>query len=157
MEQKTLSGLHCIFFIYNCFASATDGELAKEEAQEIQIAMNRWVGGDQKKTKTIIDETMDWQKNNVKTGEEWINHMASMIHFLKEPNNDFGMKRREYFLVDIRNIARADGKFLDGEKYWHDMMAEILEVNIRISSNTASQLRDDVNSVKRTNIGFQRN
>ena len=42
--------------------------------------------------------------------------------------------------MDIRNIARSDGNFIDQQKKWHDMLANILELNIRISQSSLDDI-----------------
>ena len=58
--------------------------------------------------------------------------------------------------MDIRNIARSDGEFLDQQKKWHDMLANILELNIRISNSTNEDINVEVQKVEKRKIGFRR-
>ena len=102
-------------FIYKSFAYTTDGVLADEEKKMIGHAMFRWTGSDEKKTNTVIKETLTWMQENIKTIKEQVETMISMIEFLKTQKS-FDLKKTEYFLMDIRNIARSDGKFLDTQK-----------------------------------------
>ena len=156
MKSTTnLSPLHCIFFIYQSFAYTTDGNLADQEKKMIGHCMFRWTGSDQKKTTTIINETIAWSKQNIKTVKDQIETMISMIEFLKTQES-FNTHKREYFLMDIRNIARSDGKFLDPEKKWHDMISKLLELEIRISPETHKEIKDSLDKVERRKIGFRR-
>ena len=81
--------------------------------------------------------------------------MISMVEFLKK-QTDFSIDRREYLLMDIRNIARSDGQFLDQQKKWHDMLANILELEIRISKASHDDIDGAVKKVARRKIGFRR-
>jgi hypothetical protein len=156
METKTnLSPLHCIFFIYQSFAYTTDGVLSDDEKKMIGNAMFRWTGSDEKKTNTIIQETLTWGQENIKTAKEQIESMISMIEFLKTQES-FDLKKREYFLMDIRNIARSDGKFLDSEKKWHDMMSKQLGVGVKISEETDDVIEESLEKVEKRKIGFRR-
>ena len=65
-------------------------------------------GQDQEKTNLIINETLSWIKENIQNLNNQIETMISMADFLKKQDN-FSISKREYFLMDIRNIARSDG------------------------------------------------
>ena len=58
--------------------------------------------------------------------------------------------------MDIRNIARADGQFLEEQKKWHDIIAKALDVEIRISPETHKDIEASLKKVKRKKIGFRR-
>jgi len=117
--------------------------------------MYRWVGQDQEKMTQIINETLSWSKENIKNLNAQISAMLSMVDFLKTQTN-FDIKKREYFLMDIRNIARSDGHFVNQQKKWHDMLASILGLQIRISESSFDDIDGDVKKVKRRKIGFRR-
>ena len=156
MENKNkLTVLHCIFYIYHTFAFTSDGQLSDLEKNKISTFMYRWVGKDQDKMTSIINETLSWSQNNIKTIHDQIGTMISMVEFLKTQNN-FGIDRREYFLMDIRNIARSDGDFLDQQKKWHDMLANILDLDIRISEASSSDIHGAVKKIEKRKIGFRR-
>ena len=153
--SKNLTVLHCIFYIYHTFAFSSDGNLTPEEKKTISNFMYRWVGKDQEKMTKIINETLMWSKSNIKSINDQIGAMISMVDFLKT-QTDFSIDRREYFLMDIRNIARSEGNFLDQQKKWHDMMAKSLEVEIRISPQSFDQIETSLKNVKKKKIGFRR-
>lgn len=156
MEEKiNLSPLHCIFFIYQSFAFATDGKLSNEEKTVISKFMYRWTGKKQDALNQIITETLSWGQQHVKTTKDQVEIMMSMLTYLKKQPN-FTLPQREYFLMDIRNIARSDGTFLDQQKNWHDMMANLLEVEIRVSPQTHEQIQQSLNKIKKKKIGFRR-
>tara|TARA_B100001741_G_scaffold116897_1_gene96360 strand:+ start:871 stop:1335 length:465 start_codon:yes stop_codon:yes gene_type:complete len=150
-----LTSLHCIFYIYHTFAFSSDGKLNPQEKKTISSFMYRWVGQDQEKTNLIINETLSWIKENIQDINNQIGTMISMADFLKQQDN-FNIVKREYFLMDIRNIARSDGNFLDQQKKWHDMLANILELNIRISQASSDDISGAVKKVERKKIGFRR-
>lgn len=150
-----LTSLHCIFYIYHTFAFSSDGKLNPQEKKTISSFMYRWVGQDQEKTNLIINETLSWMKENIQDINNQIGTMISMADFLKQQDN-FNIVKREYFLMDIRNIARSDGNFLDQQKKWHDMLANILELNIRISQASSDDISGAVKKVERKKIGFRR-
>ena len=58
--------------------------------------------------------------------------------------------------MDIRNIARSDGKFIDQQKKWHDMLANILGLDIRISRASHEDISGEVQKVEKRKIGFRR-
>ena len=155
-ETKTnLTNLHCIFFIYKSFALTTDGVLTDKEKSVITSFMFRWTGQKKDVLDKIISETLTWSQSNIKTINDQVGVMFSMIEHLKK-QTDFGVPQREYLLMDIRNIARSDGDFLDQQKNWHDMMAKVLEVDIRISPSSPAKIQKSLNKVKKKKIGFLR-
>jgi len=156
MEQRTdLTLLHCIFYIYHTFAFRSDGNLTSEEKKTISNFMFRWTGKNEEKMTKVINETLSWSKANIKSLNDQMSAMISMVEFLKT-QKDFSIERREYFLMDIRNIARSDGNFLDQQKKWHDMLANILELNIRISNASHEDIHGAVKKVEKRKIGFRR-
>ena len=154
-ETLNLTSLHCIFYIYHTFAFRSDNKLTLEEKKTITSFMYRWVGKDQEKTTKTINETIHWSKVHIQTPTDQIGAMISMVEFLKK-QTDFSVDRREYLLMDIRNIARSDGQFLDQQKKWHDMLANILELEIRISKASHDDIDGAVKKVERRKIGFRR-
>ena len=103
----------------------------------------------------IINETLKWSQASIKSSNDQIGAMISMVEFLKS-QTDFTIDRREYLLMDIRNIARSDGKFLEKQKKWHDMLANILGLEIRISQASCDDIDGAVKKVERRKIGFRR-
>lgn len=117
--------------------------------------MFRWVGQDKEKMSQVISETLNWSKENIDNINNQIGTMISMVEFLKSQSS-FDTFKREYFLMDIRNIARSDGNFIDQQKKWHDMLANILELNIRISQSSLEDINGAVKKVEKRKIGFRR-
>ncbi len=153
--KTNLTSLHCIFYIYHTFAFGSDGKLNPQEKKTITSFMYRWVGQDQNKTNQVINETLAWSKDNIKDLKNQIGTMISMVDFLKNQDN-FDVIKREYFLMDIRNIARSDGNFLEQQKKWHDMLANILGLDIRVSQSSVDDINGAVKKVEKRKIGFRR-
>jgi len=164
-----LTPLHCIFFIYNSFATGTNGILSEGEKERITRCMNRWVGHNnskeaRKSATEIMKETMSWQAKNIfnntenegKIGEVILGTMLSMLESLKN-QEWFHRANKEFFLMDIRNIAWADDNFTETEKKWHDMFAELLGINIRISNMSQKEVQSQVNETRSSKIGFRTN
>ena len=118
--------------------------------------MLRWSGRQKEKLNQVILETIKWGRENIKTIHDQVGVMFSMIEFLKQQPN-FNIAQREYFLMDIRNIARSDNDFSHQQQEWHDMMAKALDVEIRISPQTHEEIENSLNKVKKKKIGFRRN
>ena len=154
-KQTNLTSLHCIFFIYQSFAFNSDNKLIDSEKKVIANFMFRWTGQKKDKLNQIINETVLWSNSNIKTSHDQIGVMFSMLDFLKQQSN-FNIPQREYFLMDIRNIARSDGDFSDQQRQWHDMMAKSLGVEIRISPQSFDQIETSLKNVKKKKIGFRR-
>ncbi|MEE2699794.1 MAG: hypothetical protein VYD71_00320 [Bacteroidota bacterium] len=155
MEEKQLSVLHCIFFIYHTFANFSDGKLDEQEKVAIAGFIKRWSGGDDELTTKIFNETANWAKENVQDAKQAIEYMASMVDFINN-QEEFDIYKKENLLLDIRNISRIDGHFHEAEKKWHDLIAQQLNVPIRISENTQDQLQRDAHNIeKRKPMGFK--
>tara|TARA_B100001059_G_scaffold171704_1_gene171823 strand:- start:3521 stop:4003 length:483 start_codon:yes stop_codon:yes gene_type:complete len=155
MEEKKMSLVHCIFFVYNTFAQYTDGEFKQTEADTISFFMKRWLDNDEKILNQIVSETIDWSEKNIQNHQQAIEYMASMVEFIKS-NEDFDIYKREHFLLDIRNIARADGEFHETEKTWHDVVAKQLELPIRISKSSINEIESQSRNLnKREPLGFK--
>jgi len=156
MQKKSnLTSLHCIFFIYQSFAFNSDNKLTDSEKKVIANFMFRWTGQNKEQLNQIINETLIWSNNNIKTPHDQIGVMFTMLDFLKQQSN-FNLAKREYFLMDVRNIARSDGDFSDQQRKWHDMMAKYLGVEIRISPQSFAQIETSLKNVKKKKIGFRR-
>ena len=166
MEIK-LTPLHCIFFIYNSFATGTNGILSESEKDRITRCMTRWVGKKNstepgKEALVIMRETIAWQNKNIlnnpknegKLGDVILGTMLSMLENLKN-QEWFHRANKEFFLMDIRNIAWADDNFTESEKKWHDMFAELLGINIRISNMSQKEVQDQVAETRTSKIGFR--
>ena len=162
-----LTPLHCIFFIYNSFATGTNGILSEGENNRITRCMTRWVGHDNsakpaKDASLIMRETISWQNKNIfnnrenkdKIGDVMLGTMLSMLENLKN-QEWFHRANKEFFLMDIRNIAWADDNFTESEKKWHDMFAELLGLNIRISNMSQKEVQDQVAETRTSKIGFR--
>ncbi len=166
MEQS-LSPLHCIFFIYQYFAGVTDGGLCEEEKKRISRCMSRWVGQknpltNKQEVLKIINETIEWQtkavfknqKDTEKVRSIMTGTMLSMLDYLKN-EKWFHRANREFFLMDIRNIAWADNKFTEMEKKWHDIFAESLGLNIRITEMSQKEVQTEMAGAPKQKIGFR--
>jgi len=156
MEKNiSLTPIHCIFYIYHVFSLNSDGDLSQKEKKIIGGFMYRWVSKDKKKMIQIISETLSWAKSNVKDVNGQISTMLSMVDFLKT-QKEFDINKREYFLMDIRALARSDQDFTNQQKKWHDMLASILGVELRISRSSIEDIDGETKKVERRKIGFRR-
>ena len=117
--------------------------------------MFRWVKKDKDKTMLIINQTLSWAKINIKNLNIQVESMVSMTQFL-HAQKDFNILRREFFLMDIRQIARLNKDFSESQKKLHDMLADILGVEIRISQESSDEIKGSVKKVKKRKIGFRR-
>ena len=112
--KKELSPLHCLYYIYYCFATKTDENFNQSQINQIIVFLNKWTG-DNKTSEAIINETKEWIKENKPSKEEELNIMFSMIDYLKK-ENIFSLIDKEHILLQIRQIARYDGSFSESEK-----------------------------------------
>jgi hypothetical protein len=154
-KEIRLDPLNCIFFIYQSFALNSDGILDDREKKIITELMYRWSGNDINTLSDVVNVTENWSKSNIKSKNDQVSVMFSMIDFLKE-NEDFDIIQREYFLMDIRNISRSNKNFHPQQKIWHDMIAKSLGLGIRISDNSLENINDTLENVKKKKIGFRK-
>ena len=150
-----LTPLHCMFFIYKTFADSSEDTLNQNTQKLITEFMFRWVKKDKDKTMLIINQTLSWAKVNIKNLNIQVESMVSMTQFL-HAQKDFNILRREFFLMDIRQIARLNKDFSESQKKLHDMLADILGVEIRISQDSSDEIKGSVKKVKKRKIGFRR-
>ena len=61
--KKELSPLHCLYYIYYCFATKTDENFNQSQINQIIVFLNKWTG-DNKTSEAIINETKEWIKEN---------------------------------------------------------------------------------------------
>tara|TARA_B110000444_G_scaffold137957_1_gene129494 strand:+ start:1766 stop:2206 length:441 start_codon:yes stop_codon:yes gene_type:complete len=144
-----------MFFIYKTFADSSEDTLNQNTQKLITEFMFRWVKKDKDKTMLIINQTLSWAKVNIKNLNIQVESMVSMTQFL-HAQKDFNILRREFFLMDIRQIARLNKDFSESQKKLHDMLADILGVEIRISQDSSDEIKGSVKKVKKRKIGFRR-
>lgn len=155
MKDKDLSLLHCVFYIYQTFATFSDGKIVESEQDAIIFFVKRWSGDDEALTKKVLEETETWTKENIQNPKQAIEYMSYMVEFISD-QKDFSLHKRELLLLDIRTISRMDGVFHETEKVWHDLIAQQLNVNLRISESSTNHLQAEINSIdKRQPIGFK--
>ena len=83
-KEIRLDPLNCIFFIYQSFASNSDGILDDREKKIITELMYRWSGNDINTLSDVVNVTENWSKSNIKSKNDQVSVMFSMIDFLKE-------------------------------------------------------------------------
>ena len=118
-----------------------------------------WMGVDPEKDdefekfKKVWDESFKWfqsqgnKKAHLKELSDVGEHIASL--------DNFSEVDRKQFLSDLRDIACADGVFDQGEKEWHDIAAQQLGIDVRVSRTKEEIIEMHariVNSTRR--IGF---
>ena len=153
--KKELSPLHCLYYIYYCFATKTDENFNQSQINQIIVFLNKWTGNN-KTSEAIINETKEWIKENKPSKEEELNIMFSMIDYLKK-ENIFSLIDKEHILLQIRQIARYDGSFSELEKKYHDLLAFHFGLNIRVSACTTNEIKESAKEVDRRKIGFKIN
>lgn len=152
-ENLNLSQTHCVFFIYYTFACYNNGKVQKTEVQKIISYMKKWEPNENL-SKKIIKETVVWASKIISSAEEAISTMFSMADYLNTESS-FDSYKKELFLLDVRTISRIDENFSEKEKKWHDLLAHHLNINLRVSSCSTEDLKNDMKKVKRTKIGFR--
>jgi len=156
MENKEiqLNSYHCFYYIFRCFAYYTDGEIVENENNTLLTILNRWIGNDEELTTKTVNETNRWiEMQGEISNKEAINIMGNMVGYLAS-NDKFDTLNREHFLLDIRTISRSDGDFCEKERVWHDIMAEQLNISIRVSESSVNQISHQSQQIQRRPIGF---
>lgn len=137
---------HMITFIYMGFAHLPDGEITKEESDEIEQKVARWMKVSYKNINAyndVVSQTSEWY--NSMPDEEKVSTLLNMAATLRK--QEFMTEEHcKDLMSDLRDIAVADGRFGEKEKQLHDMVAKEFGINVL----TAQEPK------KRKSIGFKK-
>jgi uncharacterized tellurite resistance protein B-like protein len=118
------SALHILGFVYLTFAHCTDGELAREELDAIARVLQSWLpDAPQAVISRVLVESAAWL-NEVDTDEARLALAEQYAHLMRQQMNE---KQRGAVLVNLIELARADGKVTAREELFIARLTEILD------------------------------
>lgn len=144
--KMELTPYHMITFIYMGFAHLPDGKISKQESDEIEQKVARWMKVSYKNINTyndVVSQTTEWY--NSMPDEEKITTLLKLAATLHK-QEFMTVEYCKDLMSDIRDIAVADGRFAEKEKQLHDMVAKELGINVLTAQAPA----------KKKSIGFKK-
>lgn len=123
MKPQNPSALHILAFVYLTFSHVTDGELSTEEIDTIARVLHGWLPDASGDTITrVIVESAGWV-NGLSSDEERLAQAETYAHLMKEQMSE---KQRSAVLVNLIELARADGKITAREEGFIAKLTNIL-------------------------------
>ncbi|HEY8375621.1 MAG TPA: TerB family tellurite resistance protein [Nannocystis sp.] len=123
MKPRDPSALHILAFVYLTFSHVTDGELSSEEIDTIARVLHGWLpDAPSDAIARVLVETAAWV-NSIPGDDERLSQAEAYAHLMKEQMND---KQRAAVLVNLIELARADGKITAREEQFIANLTKIL-------------------------------
>jgi uncharacterized tellurite resistance protein B-like protein len=117
------SALHILAFVYLTFSHVTDGELAQSEIDTIARVLQSWLpeapGGI---IRRVIVEAAGWV-NDLPDDDARLAQAEEYVHLMKSQMNE---KQRSAVLVNLIELARADGRITEREEQFISRLTDIL-------------------------------
>jgi uncharacterized tellurite resistance protein B-like protein len=118
------SALHIICFVYLAFSHCTDGELAPEELETISRVLQGWVpDAPAGAIQTVLRECAAWH-NDIADEDARLAQAEEHAHLMRQGMSD---KQRQAVLVNLIELARADGKVTASEEAFIARFTAILD------------------------------
>jgi uncharacterized tellurite resistance protein B-like protein len=118
------SALHILAFVYLTFSHVTDGELAASELEATARALQGWLPDAPAATiQRVIVESAAWV-NELADDDVRLAKAEEYAHLMREQMNE---KQRQAVLVNLIELARADGKVTEREEAFIARLTEILD------------------------------
>ncbi|WAS90179.1 TerB family tellurite resistance protein [Nannocystis punicea] len=123
MKPQNPSALHILAFVYLTFSHVTDGELSREEIDTIARVLHGWLpeATSDQISKVIVDSAA-WV-NGITSDEERLAQAETYAHLMKEQMSE---KQRSAVLVNLIELARADGKITASEEQFIGHLTRLL-------------------------------
>lgn len=119
------SALHILAFVYLTFSHVTDGELSQEEIGAITRVLEGWLpGAEPAQIQRVLVEAAEWV-NSLASDEERLAQAETYAHLMREQMSE---KQRSAVLVNLIELARADGKIVAREEEFIASLTNILGV-----------------------------
>lgn len=123
MKPQNPSALHILAFVYLTFSHVTDGELSHQEIDTIARVLHGWLpDASNDVISRVIVESAGWV-NNLASDEERLAQAETYAHLMKEQMSE---KQRSAVLVNLIELARADGKITAREEGFIANLTDIL-------------------------------
>ena len=112
MNTNNKSPYHLFCFVYLGFAQLSNKDFLEKEIDEIQKKIAIWMNLNPSNIlefNKIMDETIKWYQS-IKENER----LESVLEIARSMNaiESFTLENKKTFLSDIRDIAVADGRFI---------------------------------------------
>lgn len=122
-QPENLSALHILSFVYLTFSHVTDGELAQSEVDAIANALQGWLPeAPPGVIRRVIVESAAWV-NSLPDDAARLKQAEDYAHLMKTQMND---KQRGAVLVNLIEVARADGRITTQEEQFITRLTDIL-------------------------------
>jgi uncharacterized tellurite resistance protein B-like protein len=123
MKPQDPSALHILAFVYLTFSHVTDGELSREEVETIARVLHGWLPeANDAAISRVISESAAWV-NSLPSDDDRLMQAATYAHLMRDQMNE---KQRSAVLVNLIELARADGKITSKEEAFIAKLTEIL-------------------------------
>jgi uncharacterized tellurite resistance protein B-like protein len=123
MKPQNPSALHILAFVYLTFSHVTDGELSHQEIDTIARVLHGWLpDASSDVISRVIVESAGWV-NGLASDEERLAQAETYAHVMKEQMSE---KQRSAVLVNLIELARADGKITAREEGFIANLTDIL-------------------------------
>lgn len=124
-KPENPSALHILAFVYLTFSHVTDGELAQTEVDAIAKALQGWLPeAPAGVIRRVIVESAAWV-NGLADDDARLAQAEEYAGVMKQQMND---KQRSAVLVNLIELARADGRITDREEQFIKQLTTILGV-----------------------------
>jgi len=122
-QPENPSALHILSFVYLTFSHVTDGELAQSEVDAIAKALQGWLPeAPNGVIRRVIVESAAWV-NSLPDDAQRLKQAEEYAHLMKSQMNE---KQRGAVLVNLIELARADGRITTQEEQFIARLTEIL-------------------------------
>lgn len=122
-QPENPSALHILSFVYLTFSHVTDGELAQTEVDAIAKALQGWLPeAPNGVIRRVIVESAAWV-NSLPDDAQRLKQAEEYAHLMKAQMNE---KQRGAVLVNLIELARADGRITTQEEQFITRLTEIL-------------------------------
>ena len=122
-QPENPSALHILSFVYLTFSHVTDGELAQTEIDAIAKALQGWLPeAPAGIIRRVIVESAAWV-NSLPDDETRLKQAEEYAHLMKQQMNE---KQRSAVLVNLIELARADGRITTQEEQFITRLTDIL-------------------------------
>ena len=151
-ETSNLTNTECIFYVLYTFSTYSDNNFNQNECVLLNEYMKVWQN-DSFDFEKALNSYNKWNKlNDVNSADNIKEVMSSISEHL---NKILDISQKEALLMQIRIISYSDGVFHENERRWHDLLAKILGLDLKVSSQKSQDLTNDFRYTKRKSIGFK--
>ncbi len=118
------SALHILAFVYLTFSHVTDGVLAQEELATIGRVLHSWLpDAPEALIQRVLVESAGWV-NELADDDLRLAQAEEYAHIMRQQMNE---KQRQAVLVNLIEVARADGKVTAREEEFITRLTGILD------------------------------